>query len=128
MKSEKLVLKIDIIIQVLLMVSVPVIYFVTKDGLQSFVLFYFALGGWQLLSFLVQIKRRENMIKSSWYSFYAKTILLLLVIGLICLLLLAVEMYLPLFGYLIMMLFSGIILAFIYLKIEISDYKNMKYE
>jgi hypothetical protein len=66
----------DLFTQAVLMLTCLVIVFTTGEAETAFILFYFVLGGWQLLSYLIHFLFYEE----SWYhkktrNLYGKTLL-----------------------------------------------------
>lgn len=124
----KKIVRIDYCMQILIIVTALI--FLVIDGYQyvSFLMFYFGLGAWQLLSFFVHLKRRiknQRLIR-----LYAKSILWTLIIGVMCVSVLFVHEagYIFLIMYLYFMLIVGIVLAFVYLNLTRKDISLLKLE
>lgn len=125
---DQLLLKIDLIIQLIIVVlSFGVLTF-QLDGIYFFIGIYFVLGGWQIFSFLFHLKRRLKKLNS--IRSYALITAWSFVLGLPCLIMLLdidrdfIVGYL--FFYLALMLFAGPILAVAYFIITNIDYKELK--
>lgn len=124
----KKIIRIDYFMQILIIVTALI--FLVIDGYEyvSFLIFYFGLGGWQLLSFFVHLKRRiknQRLIR-----LYAKSILWTLIIGVMCVSVLFVHEvgYIFLIMYLYFMFIMGIVLAFVYLNLTRKDINILKLE
>jgi hypothetical protein len=124
LKTKKL-LQIDISIQVSILI-LTFFAIVTSEQGYTFMLFYFVLGGYQLLSFtlhyLIRKKRNGNTVV------YAKLILTAVIGLVICILLQSIPQleFMPLFLYLVILLFLGPFLALFYLIISVIDLQEIK--
>ena len=124
LKTKKL-LQIDISIQVSILI-LTFFAIVTSEQGYAFMLFYFVLGGYQLLSFtlhyLIRKKRNGNTVV------YAKLILTAVIGLVICILLQSIPQleFMPLFLYLVILLFLGPFLALFYLIISVIDLQEIK--
>jgi hypothetical protein len=124
LKTKKL-LQIDISIQVSILI-LTFFAIVTSEQGYAFMLFYFVLGGYQLLSFtlhyLIRKKRNGNTVV------YAKLILTAVIGLVICILLQSIPQleFMPLFLYLVILLFLGPFLALYYLIISVIDLQEIK--
>ena len=124
LKTKKL-LQIDISIQVSILILTFFAIVATERG-YAFMLFYFVLGGYQLLSFtlhyLIRKKRNGNTVV------YAKLILTAVIGLVICILLQSIPQleFMPLFLYLVILLFLGPFLALYYLIISVIDLQEIK--
>ena len=124
LKTKKL-LQIDISIQVSILILTFFAIVATELG-YAFMLFYFVLGGYQLLSFalhyLIRKKRNGNT------AVYAKLIFTVVIGLVICILLQSIPQFefMPLFLYLVILLFLGPFLALYYLIISVIDLQEIK--
>jgi hypothetical protein len=124
LKTKKL-LQIDISIQVSILILTFFTIVATELG-YAFMLFYFVLGGYQLLSFtlhyLIRKKRNGNT------AVYAKLILTTVIGLVICILLQSIPQleFMPIFLYLVILLFLGPCLAIYYLIISVTDLQETK--
>ena len=124
LKTKKL-LQIDISIQVSILI-LTFFAIVTSEQGYAFMLFYFVLGGYQLLSFtlhyLIRKKRNGNTVV------YAKLILTAVIGLVISILLQSIPQleFMPLFLYLVILLFLGPFLALYYLIISVIDLQEIK--
>ena len=124
LKTKKL-LQIDISIQVSILILTFFAIVATELG-YAFMLFYFVLGGYQLLSFalhyLIRKKRNGNT------AVYAKLIFTVVIGFVICILLQFIPQleFMPIFLYLVILLFLGPFLALYYLIISVIDLQEIK--
>ena len=124
LKTKKL-LQIDISIQVSILIFTFFAIVATELG-YAFMLFYFVLGGYQMLSFalhyLIRKKRNGNT------AVYAKLIFSVVIGLVICILLQSIPQFefMPLFLYLVILLFLGPFLALYYLIISVIDLQEIK--
>lgn len=124
LKTKKL-LQIDISIQVVILILTFFAIVATELG-YAFMLFYFVLGGYQLLSFalhyLIRKKRNGNT------AVYAKLIFTVVIGFVICILLQFIPQleFMPIFLYLVILLFLGPFLALYYLIISVIDLQEIK--
>lgn len=124
LKTKKL-LQIDISVQVSILIFTFFAIVANELG-YAFMLFYFVLGGYQLLSFalhyLIRKKRNGNT------AVYAKLIFTLVIGFVICILLQFIPQleFMPIFLYLVILLFLGPFLALYYLIISVIDLQEIK--
>ena len=124
LKTKKL-LQIDISIQVVILILTFFAIVATELG-YAFMLFYFVLGGYQLLSFalhyLIRKKRNGNT------AVYTKLIFTVVIGFVICILLQFIPQleFMPIFLYLVILLFLGPFLALYYLIISVIDLQEIK--
>lgn len=124
LKTKKL-LQIDISVQVSILIFTFFAIVANELG-YAFMLFYFVLGGYQLLSFalhyLIRKKRNENT------AVYAKLIFTVVIGFVICILLQFIPQleFMPIFLYLVILLFLGPFLALYYLIISVIDLQEIK--
>lgn len=124
LKTKKL-LQIDISIQVSILILTFFAIVATELG-YAFMLFYFVLGGYQLLSFalhyLIRKKRNGNT------AVYTKLIFTVVIGFVICILLQFIPQleFMPIFLYLVILLFLGPFLALYYLIISVIDLQEIK--
>lgn len=124
LKTKKL-LQIDISIQVSILIFTFFAILATELG-YAFMLFYFVLGGYQLLSFalhyLIRKKRNGNT------AVYTKLIFTVVIGFVICILLQFIPQleFMPIFLYLVILLFLGPFLALYYLIISVIDLQEIK--
>lgn len=124
LKTKKL-LQIDISIQVSILILTFFAIVANELG-YAFMLFYFVLGGYQLLSFvlhyLIRKKRNGNT------AVYAKLIFTVVIGFVICILLQFIPQleFMPIFLYLVILLFLGPFLALYYLIISVIDLQEIK--
>lgn len=124
LKTKKL-LQIDISIQVSILILTFFAIVATELG-YAFMLFYFVLGGYQLLSFalhyLIRKKRNGNT------AVYTKLIFTVVIGFVICILLQFIPQleFIPIFLYLVILLFLGPFLALYYLIISVIDLQEIK--
>ena len=124
LKTKKL-LQIDITIQVSILILTFFAIVASELG-YAFMLFYFVLGGYQLLSFALHYLLRKN--RNGKTAVYANLILTAFIGLVICILLqfmLQLE-FMPIFLYLVILLFLGPCLALYYLIISVIDLKEIK--
>jgi hypothetical protein len=124
LKTKKL-LQIDISIQVSILILTFFAIVTSEQGF-AFMLFYFVLGGYQLLSFTLHYLLRKN--RNGKTAVYANLILTAFIGLVICILLqfmLQLE-FMPIFLYLIILLFLGPCLALYYLIISVIDLQEIK--
>ncbi len=123
--NTKRSLQFDISMQLLIVFSViaSIILKINEDW--SFMLFYFGLGSWQLISFFAHLKRRLSNVK--FIKAYARGILGALILGLIALSIfyLFEDGIIILFGYLVLMLIAGVVLAIMYITLTLEDLGNV---
>jgi hypothetical protein len=124
LKTKK-ILQIDISIQVSILILTFFAIVATELG-YAFMLFYFLLGGYQLLSFMLHYLIRKK--RNGNTAVYAKLILTALIGLVICILLQSIPQFefMPLFLYLIILLFLGPFLALYYLIISVIDLQEIK--
>jgi hypothetical protein len=124
LKTKK-ILQIDISIQVSILILTFFTILTTELG-YAFMLFYFVLGGYQLLSFMLHYLLRKK--RNGNTAVYAKLILTALIGLVICILLQSIPQFefMPLFLYLIILLFLGPFLALYYLIISVIDLQEIK--
>jgi len=124
LKTKKL-LQIDISIQVSILILTFFAIVATELG-YAFMLFYFVLGGYQMLSFalhyLIRKKRNGNT------AVYTKLIFTVVIGFVICILLQFIPQleFMPIFLYLVILLFLGPFLALYYLIISVIDLQEIK--
>lgn len=124
LKTKKL-LQIDISIQVSILILTFFAIVASELG-YAFMLFYFVLGGYQLLSFalhyLIRKKRNGNT------AVYTKLIFTVVIGFVICILLQFIPQleFMPIFLYLVILLFLGPFLALYYLIISVIDLQEIK--
>ena len=124
LKTKKL-LQIDISIQVSILILTFFAIVASELG-YAFMLFYFVLGGYQLLSFalhyLIRKKRNGNT------AVYTKLIFTVVIGFVICILLQFIPQleFIPIFLYLVILLFLGPFLALYYLIISVIDLQEIK--
>ena len=124
LKTKKL-LQIDISIQVSILIFTFFAIVATELG-YAFMLFYFVLGGYQMLSFalhyLIRKKRNGNT------AVYTKLIFTVVIGFVICILLQFIPQleFMPIFLYLVILLFLGPFLALYYLIISVIDLQEIK--
>lgn len=124
LKTKKL-LQIDISVQVSILIFTFFAIVANELG-YAFMLFYFVLGGYQLLSFalhyLIRKKRNGNT------AVYAKLIFTVVIGFVICILLQFIPQleFMPIFLYLVILLFLGPFLALYYLIISVIDLQEIK--
>lgn len=124
LKTKKL-LQIDISIQVSILIFTFFAILASELG-YAFMLFYFVLGGYQLLSFalhyLIRKKRNGNT------AVYTKLIFTVVIGFVICILLQFIPQleFIPIFLYLVILLFLGPFLALYYLIISVIDLQEIK--
>lgn len=124
LKTKKL-LQIDISIQVVILILTFFAIVASELG-YAFMLFYFVLGGYQLLSFalhyLIRKKRNGNT------AVYTKLIFTVVIGFVICILLQFIPQleFMPIFLYLVILLFLGPFLALYYLIISVIDLQEIK--
>ena len=124
LKTKKL-LQIDISIQVSILILTFFAIVASELG-YAFMLFYFVLGGYQLLSFalhyLIRKKRNGNT------AVYTKLIFTVVIGFVICILLQFIPQleFMPIFLYLVILLFLGPFLALYYLIISVIDLQENK--
>lgn len=124
LKTKKL-LQIDISIQVSILIFTFFAILASELG-YAFMLFYFVLGGYQLLSFalhyLIRKKRNGNT------AVYTKLIFTVVIGFVICILLQFIPQleFMPIFLYLVILLFLGPFLALYYLIISVIDLQEIK--
>ena len=124
LKTKKL-LQIDISIQVSILILTFFAIVTSEQGF-AFMLFYFVLGGYQLLSFTLHYLLRKN--RNGKTAVYANLILTAFIGLVICILLqfmLQLE-FMPIFLYLVILLFLGPCLALYYLIISVIDLQEIK--
>ena len=124
LKTKKL-LQIDISIQVSILILTFFAIVATELGF-AFMLFYFLLGGYQLLSFMLHYLFRKK--RNGKTAVYAKLILIALIGLVICILLQSIPQleFIPIFLYLVILLFLGPFLALYYLIISVIDLQEIK--
>ncbi len=124
LKTKKL-LQIDISIQVSILILTFFAIVTTELG-YAFILFYFVLGGYQLLSFTLHYLLRKK--RKGKTAVYANIILTALIGLVICVLLQSIPQleFMPIFFYLVMLLFLGPFLAIYYLIISVLDIQEIK--
>jgi hypothetical protein len=124
LKTKK-ILQIDISIQVSILILTFFAILITELG-YAFMLFYFVLGGYQLLSFMLHYLIRKK--RNGNTAVYAKLILTALIGLVICILLQSIPQFefMPLFLYLIILLFLDPFLALYYLIISVIDLQEIK--
>jgi hypothetical protein len=124
LKTKK-ILQIDISIQVSILILTFFAILTTELG-YAFMLFYFVLGGYQMLSFALHYLIRKN--RNGNTAVYAKLILATVIGLVICILLQSIPQFefMPLFLYLIILLFLGPFLALYYLIISVIDLQEIK--
>ena len=125
-KQPRILLKLDFNIQILIAFLSLVCAFIYAEYF-LFIGIYFILGAWQLLSFLVHLKRRIynlGVIRN-----YAKIILGLFVLGLLCVIFNFLNwrfLSVYIFFYLFVMLLSGPVLAIWYMVLTYNDLQSTK--
>ena len=124
LKTKKL-LQIDISVQISILILTFFAILATELG-YAFMLFYFVLGGYQMLSFalhyLIRKKRNGNT------AVYTKLIFTVVIGFVICILLQFIPQleFMPIFLYLVILLFLGPFLALYYLIISVIDLQEIK--
>ncbi len=120
-KNLRTLLKVEIFIQAtILALSISFLFLPMYCG-ASFLLFFFGLGGVQLLSYLLHLNRRLK--NNSNPTGYTISLVSLAILGLLTILLREL-----LFLYLAIMFFAGIIMAIGYLIITINEFKKVDHE
>ncbi len=114
-------LMVEIVLQTtILALSISLLFIPMYCGI-SFPLFFFGLGGIQLVSYLLHINRRLK--NDSNPTGYTISLVSLAILGLLTILLREL-----LFLYLAIMFFAGIIMAIGYLIITINEFKKVDHE
>ena len=119
-KTQQL-LQIDLYVQITIIAFSLLILLLPNIRDYAFITFYFGLGAFQIISYLFHLKRRIN--SKSVPEAYTAILIGIIVIGLLTLF--SLEF---LIMYLFLMLLLGIIMAFTYIIITISDLKSLKNE
>jgi predicted membrane channel-forming protein YqfA (hemolysin III family) len=120
------ILEVDLSIQIALVVLSIMILSFTARAEWAFVLFYFGLGAFQLISFLLHFKRRREHKKLN--RTYQRLLLFVLIFSILSF----ISLLAPYFQggffmlFLVVMLFLGIILALIYINLTTKDISKLK--
>lgn len=118
--NTKRVLKFDVGMQISLIVATVLFAFLTPKPEWAFMTFYFGLGAFQLISFFTHLKRRLK--KRKLIRTYALGILWALILGVVsCSFFFITDVVDLLFGYLVLMLVAGPVLALMYLILSFKD-------
>ena len=124
--TVKKILEIDLSIQIALVVLSVMILSFTARAEWAFVLFYFGLGAFQLISFFLHFKRRRENKKL--IRTYQRLLLFVLIFTVVSF----TSLLMPYFQggffmlFLVVMLFIGIIMALIYINLTTKDISNLK--
>ena len=124
--TVKKILEIDLSIQIaLVFLSIMILSF-TARAEWAFVLFYFGLGAFQLISFFLHFKRRRENKKL--IRTYQRLLLFVLIFTVVSF----TSLLMPYFQggffmlFLVVMLFIGIIMALIYINLTTKDISKLK--
>ncbi|MCF8416043.1 MAG: hypothetical protein K9G40_07350 [Crocinitomicaceae bacterium] len=122
----KKILEVDLSIQIgMVVLSIMLLTFTGKPE-WAFLLFYFGLGTFQLISFLFHFKRRKEHKKM--ISTYQRLLLFVLIFTVVSF----TSLLAPFFQggffmlFLLVMLFMGIIMALIYINLTTKDISKLK--
>jgi predicted membrane channel-forming protein YqfA (hemolysin III family) len=124
--TVKKILEVDLSIQIALVVLSIMILSFTARAEWAFVLFYFGLGAFQLISFFLHFKRRRENKKL--IRTYQRLLLFVLIFTVVSF----TSLLMPYFQggffmlFLVVMLFIGIIMALIYINLTTKDISNLK--
>jgi|688.fasta_scaffold310480_2 predicted membrane channel-forming protein YqfA (hemolysin III family) len=124
--TVKKILEIDLSIQIALVVLSIMILSFTARAEWAFVLFYFGLGAFQLISFFLHFKRRRENKKL--IRTYQRLLLFVLIFTVVSF----TSLLMPYFQggffmlFLVVMLFIGIIMALIYINLTTKDISKLK--
>jgi len=124
--TVKKILEIDLSIQIALVVLSVMILSFTARAEWAFVLFYFGLGAFQLISFFLHFKRRRENKKL--IRTYQRLLLFVLIFTVVSF----TSLLMPYFQggffmlFLVVMLFIGIIMALIYINLTTKDISKLK--
>ena len=124
--TVKKILEVDLSIQIALVVLSVMILSFTARAEWAFVLFYFGLGAFQLISFFLHFKRRRENKKL--IRTYQRLLLFVLIFTVVSF----TSFLMPYFQggffmlFLVVMLFIGIIMALIYINLTTKDISNLK--
>jgi hypothetical protein len=120
----KLLKLTDLVMQLLITTAALLCLIFINDGCGIFY-FYFALGGWQVASFVTHLFITESWKSSIDRSNYGKTLFWTALIGLLNYLLLLVQVPLILF-YLLALLVISPVMAIWYFLIGFHEWENLK--
>jgi predicted membrane channel-forming protein YqfA (hemolysin III family) len=124
--TVKKILEVDLSIQIALVVLSIMILSFTARAEWAFVLFYFGLGAFQLISFFLHFKRRRENKKL--IRTYQRLLLFVLIFTVVSF----TSLLMPYFQggffmlFLVVMLFIGIIMALIYINLTTKDISKLK--
>lgn len=124
-KTTKKIVLIDLFIQLLIIGTSIWLAAFSQQGYYFFVGFYFILGGWQLLSFFIHLKRRLKNLDG--FRFYSKSIAFTFIAGLPCFMIYITNMefvFYYWFLYAVFMFFFGPFLALFYLVSTYNEYNK----
>lgn len=125
--THKKILEVDLSIQIALVVlSIMLLTFTGKPE-WAFLLFYFGLGTFQLISFLLHFKRRNRTQKTLKYT-YQNFLLFVLIFAIISFASLLVPYFQGGFFmiFLVVMLILGVIMALMYIDLTTKDIYKLK--
>jgi len=122
----KKLLEIDLSIQIALIVFSIMLISFAGAVVWAFFVFYFGMGTWQLISFVLNYSRRKQ--KKSLIKIYKNALIFFFFFGIAT----TLPFLLPKVGglffliYLFIMLFAGIFMAILYIDITVKDISNLK--
>ncbi|MDP4684226.1 MAG: hypothetical protein NWS40_06020 [Crocinitomicaceae bacterium] len=122
----KKILEVDLSIQIgMVVLSIMLLTFTGKPE-WAFLLFYFGLGAFQLISFLFHFKRRKENKKL--IRTYQRLLLFILIFTVVSFTSLLADFFQGGFFmlFLLVMLFMGIIMALIYINLTTKDISKLK--